>query len=52
MRGTGKSVKLRISMLDTGPNPFEAKFSINSDYDMFHVIYISQLKLSTIKLDP
>ena len=51
MRSTGKSVKLRIFMLDTGPNPSEAKFYNNSDYDMSHVTYISQLKLSKIKID-
>ena len=51
MRGTGKSVKLRIFMLDTGPSPSEALFYNNSDYDMSHVIHISQLKLSKIKID-
>ena len=52
MKSTGKSVKLRISMLDTGPKPSEAKFLTNSDYDMSHVVYIRQLKLSTIEIDP
>ncbi len=51
MRTTGISVKLRIFMLDTGPNPSEAKFYNNSDCDMSQVTYISQLKLSKIETD-